>query len=380
MRILTLSCEYPPIGGGGATACAILAEALVGKGHEVDIVTAGMDDLPRCEHRAGVRILRARGRRRWRHYSSALEQASFVLPMGWLAARLLRERRYDVIHCHFVVPTGLIAYVLARRSGVPYMLTAHGSDIPGYNPERFQLLHRLIHPAWSRILQGAAAVTVPSDFLAQLIRKRSQVPVLGIPYPFSGREPVRVPRRRRVLVAARLVERKGVQHVLSALAGHDLDWEVVIAGDGPSRPWLEQLAAEHQVRASFVGFLPRNELAAIYASSAIFVLPSRRENMPMVLLEAMAAGCAVVTTSNTGCAEAVGDAGLLVDPGDVEGLRRSLFRLMADEELRSLYAARGRRRMGDFAAPRVASRFVDLFGSIVAPRYGGQAPCDGIPV
>lgn len=361
MRILTLCCEFPPVGGGAATACAILAEALAAKGHEVDVVTAGMDDLPRIETRAGVRIERVRGLRRKAHHSSVFEQASFVWPMYARALEMMRERDYDIIHAHFVVPTGLVAARLSAQSGVPFVVTTHGSDVPGYNPERFQLAHRLIHPLWRWVVSRAAAITSPSRFLAELICTHLPRPVelVANPHP-AGPLPLSV-RCNRVLVVSRLVERKGVHHLIEALATQSAPWELVVAGDGPALPALRRQAEQLGVNAAFLGFLPHDRLRELYASSAIFVLPSAQENFPMVLLEAMAAGCAVITTAGTGCAEVTGDAALLVRPGDVDGLRHALDRLSADPALRAAYAGHARRQVMRFSAGAVAGRFERLF-------------------
>jgi len=373
VRFLMLTCEYPPIGGGAATVCRFLGRALVGLGHEVDVVTAGMSGLPAMEMDDGVRILRTGGYRRMRHYSTALEQATFLYPTYRTAARLLRERHYDVIHAHFVVPTGWVACRLGRRFGVPYAVTAHGSDVPGYNPDRFALMHRLLMPLWRRVLREASWVTSPSRFLADLLRRRCPVPVTVIPNPFAFE---RLPRRRRrnmILAVSRLVPRKGVQFLVEAMRSLPPDWELVVAGDGPSRAALERQAEGLPVR--FTGFLPHERVAELYAEAAIFVLPSLVENFPMVLLEAMNAGCAVVTTDAYGCGELAERAGVLVRPEDSEGLHRTLARLIADPAERERLGAAARARAAEFTPEKVASRFVALFRdrppSSAAPSPGG---------
>jgi hypothetical protein len=100
VRILTLTCEYPPVGGGGATAGQVLAEALVGAGHTVDVLTARMPGLATEETIGGVRVARVPGWRRQRHYSTSLEQASFMWPMLRQGLELAAVRRYDLIHAH----------------------------------------------------------------------------------------------------------------------------------------------------------------------------------------------------------------------------------------------------------------------------------------
>jgi glycosyltransferase involved in cell wall biosynthesis len=283
-----------------------LAEALVGAGHEVDVLTAGMSDLAAEEMIGGVRVLRVPGWRRQRHYSTALEQASYMWPMLRQGLQLTAARRHDLVHAHFVVPTGIVARRIARRQGIPYVVTAHGSDVPGYNPDRFALLHQVIGRAWRAVLADAAAVTSPSAFVRELIRRRAKAAVEVIPNPYDAAGPASLPKRRRVLTVARLVQRKGVQHLIAALGGLEQDVECVIAGDGPLRPELEAMARRQGLAIEFTGFIGREALAELYASAAIFVLPSLQENFPMVLLEAMNAGCAVVTTDHPGCLEVVG--------------------------------------------------------------------------
>ena len=360
MRLLTLCCEYPPIGGGGATACEVLAEALASRGHEVDVVTSGDRGLLWREERRGVRIHRATCLRRSRHYSTAPELATWLAPAYQTALRLHRAHRYDLVHCHFVVPSGIIAWLLARRTGLPYVLTAHGSDVPGFNPERFNYLHHLVRPFWTRIIRSAACLTAPSNYLEGLIREQIDVRVEILrnpcrPFPSGMKEP-----GERILVVARLVERKGIQHLLTALSGLDTHWECWIAGDGPCRSALEK-AAPGWPRVRFLGMVPREELRALYRSARVFVLPSLQENFPMVLLEAMAAGCAIVTTSIPGSVEVVGDASLLVEPGDGEALHRALANLLANDALVDDLRRRSRARAALFDAAHIATQFEALF-------------------
>ena len=379
MRILTLTCEYPPVGGGGATAGQVLAEALVGAGHTVDVLTARMPGLAAEETIGGVRVARVPGWRRQRHYSTSLEQASFMWPMLRQGLELAAGRRYDLIHAHFVVPTGIVARRIARRHGIPYVVTAHGSDVPGYNPDRFALLHRVIGGAWQAVLADAAAVTSPSAFVRELIRARAGVPVDVIPNPFAAPSPSAAPKRRRVLAAARLVQRKGVQHLIEALAGLGRDIECVIAGDGPLRAELEALARSQGLRIEFTGFIDREALARLYAEASIFVLPSLQENFPMVLLEAMSAGCAVITTDHPGCREVVGDAALTVPAGDSAALRHRLALLLADPERVAALGDAGRSRAAGFSSELVAGRFAALFEHCLRPAAGRQVPASRRP-
>jgi glycosyltransferase involved in cell wall biosynthesis len=354
LRILMPNLEYPPLGGGAAPVTRGLARALVARGHQVDVVTMGYRGLPAEESDNGVRLFRVPCLRSRLELSHVHELASYA----WSGLRkvrwLSRSVDYDLCHCHFILPTGIIPYLLRSSPGFPpYLLTSHGSDVPGFNPDRFTMLHRLTPPILRRILRNAAGLIVPSAALERLIQQQfgGDVPPLtrianGVDLDeFQPRH-----KEPRVMVATRLFERKGVQHVIAALAGiPDHGHELEVAGDGPQRAGLERQAHGLGLPAHFHGWLSREPLCRLYERSRIFVLASTSDNFPVSLLEAMAARCAIITTRAGGCPEVVGDTGLVVEPGDVGSLQRALTRLIRDPA----YAG----ELGERASQRVAELF-----------------------
>ena len=319
MRILTLNYEFPPIGGGGSPVSYELGRELVAQGHQVDVVTMGFDGLPAREVVDGINVYRVPCLRKRRELCKTHEMASFVLAALPRAARLAASRNYDVNHTHFIVPTGLLARMLKTWNGLPFVVTVHGSDVPGYNPDRFGLQHRLLGPMWRWILHGADHVISPSQFLRKLVDQRPHGrPISIIPNGFRyERFRADLPKERRILLVSRMLPRKGVQYLLAALPGLDLrGFEVDIVGDGPYLPTLRQMAAELGLPVRFWGWLDNEsaELRQLYERSSIFAFTSEAENFPTVLLEAMAAGQAIVTCDGTGCPEVVGEDALLVPP------------------------------------------------------------------
>ena len=366
MKILCLNNEYPPVGGGGATASEILSESLVAHGHSVHVVTAAFDGLPPQEQRRGVTIHRVPCVRRHRHYSTAIELATFLVPSYRKALALHREHGFDLNHTHFAVPAGAVSWAIQRKTGLPYVITAHGSDVPGYNPDRFQVLHRIMRPVWRAIVEGSRGITVPSEFLRGLLSDRTQRPIELIPYVFPAEPAVETVRQNRVLCASRLVPRKGVQHVLEALARIESDWEIVVAGDGPHRAVLEAQAQRLGLNVEFVGHLHRDELLDLYRTSKVFAFTSLQENFPMVLLEALAAGCAVVTSEESGCAEVTGNAALKVPAGDVDAVEHALRSLLNDPSEVQRLGRLGRARAEEFSSDRVTSRYEAFFERCLA--------------
>jgi glycosyltransferase involved in cell wall biosynthesis len=358
MKVLSLSYEYLPIGGGGSRVAAAINEELARRGDEVTVLTSGMHGLPSHETVAGLDVHRAPCIRRHRHYTTAAELTTTLWPAYRLGVELIKRSRPDVIHTHFVLPSGAVAWALSRRFRIPYVLTAHGSDVPGYNPDRFTLLHKLLLPAWLRILKDAAAVTSPSRFLARLMhRVGCRAPISIVPNGHWPLGRLGEARRHRILVVARMFPRKGIQHFIDAVAGMDNGWEMIIAGDGPYRADLEARARRVAPKVRFVGFVGPEMLRMLYETSRILVFPSIQENFPMVLLEAMDAGCAVVTANAEGCAEVVGDAGIVVPKGNPGGIRAALERLVADPALCDELSARGVRRAARLAWPRIVPSY-----------------------
>jgi glycosyltransferase involved in cell wall biosynthesis len=366
LKILQLSYEYPPVGGGGSRVVFGLSRELAARGHEVHVVTMKFRGHPRREDRAGVAVHRVPCVRRSAFHCSVLEAGLYVSRARPVLSELARKVRFDVVHAHFILPGGINASWFADRTGTPYFLTAHGSDVPDYNPHRLQLAHRLSAPLWRRVAHGAQRIVCPSRSIEALVHAQAtDLATTIIPYGFEpGRYRQDRPREKRILVVSRLLRRKGVQDLLSAVRDVPMSHEIHIVGDGPYLRRLRKLARSVATPVVFHGWLDNrsSELTSLYETSEIFVLASAAENFPVSLMEAMGAGLAVVTSRGTGCAEVVGDAGVLVDAGAPEELRDVLAGLVADPaRIQALGAAARDRLARDFSWSSVAERHEQLY-------------------
>lgn len=362
-----LSYEFPPLGGGGAKVVYGLTKELVSLGHEVDIVTMGFRDLPRHERSNGVNIYRIPCLRTRESICSTAEMVSYALSAIPVALRLIRSRHYNINHTHFIFPDGLVSYLLKKISKLPYVITAHGSDVPGYNPDRFKLEHKILSPIWKKIVAHADHLVCLSETLKSLVNKHysgNNVSVIPNAIDLDRFEPFKK-KYKRILIVTRMFERKGIQHFLKAVNGLELDHDINIVGDGPYLQTLKQMVDGQGEKIKFWGWLDHssNELRRLYETSSIFVLPSESENFPVVLLEAMAAGLAIITTKNTGCQEVVGNSALLVEPGSPVAIREALESLIRHPDLCSDLGKSARKRLGDnFTWNVVASRYVEQYG------------------
>jgi len=177
---------------------------------------------------------------------------------------------------------------------------------------------------------------------------------------------------RYILYMGTLEPRKNIETLVQAYArlrasGSD-DHILVLAG---GKGWQYETIFE-QVRAlgltdsvRFPGFVPADEQALWYSSATVFAFPSRFEGFGLPLLEAMACGAPVVSSWASSLPEVVGDAGLLVDPSDVDGLCAALRRLMDDEQQRQAFVAAGLARAQTFSWRRMASETVQVYREVL---------------
>ena len=233
-------------------------------------------------------------------------------------------------------------------------------------------LQRHIRTAYTR---AAGMVVTPSRYLAGLVagwgvpRGRIRVVLNGLtPLPDETRagETAGQPERGRrvVLTAARLVDWKGIDHLIAALPLMKQPARLRILGQGQERPSLETLAASLGVspRVEFAGRLSRVRVLAEMDRARVFALASGYEGLPHVVLEAMSRSCPVVAAAAGGTPEVVeeGVSGLLVPYADPPALARALDRVLADDGLARSLGEAARRRAREFPWSWTVSQNMDL--------------------
>ena len=306
--------------------------------------------LPKFEVIDGVRVYRVPCLRKRKDVCHTHEMASYLISALPVVLKLVRARKYDINHTHFIIPAGVLSLIVKRITKLPYVITAHGSDVPGYNPDRFRGEHKLIRPLWKAVIDGAEGVIAPTEYLKGLILRSHTAANIRVIHHGFHYERFRSDRAKEsaILVVTRMLPRKGVQHFLDALRGVDLGgYEVNIVGDGPYLPTLKEMAREHDVDVHFHGWIDNEspELEDLYKKSSIFVFVSEAENFPIVLLEAMSSGLAIISVNDTGCPEVLGESAFLVPPRDPGAIRIALTQLVHDRDLRNRLGSEARLRV-----------------------------------
>ncbi len=371
--LLMLCYEYPPLGGGGARVVASLCQDLNRLGQPVELITMGYKGLVADEQFDRLRVFRVPGGRRRVEVCYAPEMVPYLFTAFNKLLWRLRVRRYLINHTHFVFPDGVVAWLIKHLFGLPYIITAHGTDVPGYNPDRYKLMHRLLAPFWRRITSEAEAIICPSWHLQGLILTHNpSARTLVIPNGIDlSRFRADQPKDGSILVVTRMFERKGVQYLLRALSGMSSYPVVNIVGDGPYLAELRRLAEELGVRVNFLGFIDNKtpQFRQLLESARYFVFTSAAENFPIVLLEAMAAGLCIITSNDNGCIEVVDDCAVTIAPKQEDLLRQALQRVLDDPALAEDYGKRARQRVETcFGSEAVTRKHLDLYNTLSARR------------
>lgn len=369
MRILVLCYEHPPVGGGGGRIAAQVARTLEQRGHSVCYLTGNVNPphrLPPRSTEGGVEVVRVASPRRLPDTCSVAEMGGFVLGGFWPGLREIRRFRPHILHAHFAVPTGALAWALSVTTGVPYILTAHLGDVPGGVPAQTDHLFRWIKPVTVPIWRRAAAITAVSRFVADLARKAYPVEAEVIPngLAFSPRPLSVLSSPLRLLFVGRISVQKNLLLALQALARlRDQEWTLEVVGDGPLRPEAEAFvrAQSLESRVRFLGWLDGEALALRRQGAAILVLPSLSEGLPMAAVEALVDGLAIVGTDIPGLADVVepGGNGLLAS-AEPAAFAEALHQLLTDSRRLQGFRERSLAKAGDFQLDQIVTRYETL--------------------
>ncbi len=315
MKILVLCYEYPPVGGGGGRVAASVAQELVARGHEVRFLTGNAGCHPLEFEEGGVKVKRVNAPRRLPDTCSVKEMLLYVLWSilpGW---RLVRKWKPDVIHAHFAVPTGAVAWVLSVLTGVPYVLTVHLGDVPGGVPEQTAGLFRVVKPFTVPIWKRASRISAVSRFVKNLaVAAYNAEPVVihnGLAFSKKEKSALSVPKNEvRFLFVGRISVQKNLMLALQAFARVGAEhWRFDVVGDGPLRREAEAFVSEQRMgeRVFFHGWLGKEPLSRLRAESQVLLMPSLHEGLPMAAVEALADGLAIVGSSIPGLADVLED-------------------------------------------------------------------------
>jgi 1,4-alpha-glucan branching enzyme len=353
-RILMLSWEYPPkIIGGLARAVYDLSRELAEQGEEIHVFTSYIEGALLYENVDGVHV----------HRISCLHEGNQENFMDWvfqLNLAMVDHYEYcikqgitfDLIHAHDWLVSSA-ARELKKRSGLPLIATIHATE-HGRNQGIHTDLQQRIHTEEWKLTYEAEKIIACSEYMAEEMIRLFQLPSEKVLVIHNGVDPEEVrelasttlsrgsfalPEEKIIFFVGRLVREKGAQLLIEAaseILRECPEAKFIIAGRGPMKNGLEELAREKGVAHKFLftGFINDEQRNFLFSNSYIAVFPSIYEPFGIVALEAMAAGTPVMVADTGGMAEIVkhGVNGLKVYSGTVSSIRDQLIYALKNEK------------------------------------------------
>jgi glycosyltransferase involved in cell wall biosynthesis len=355
------------------------------------ILRAGIEAFARALARMAMgraarlaRMLQLALRMGWRSDRGVLRHMAYALEAVVLADWCERDR-VEHLHAHFGTNSAAIAMLASQLSGIPYSFTAHGSE--EFEKAPLLSLDEKLH-------RSAFAVCVSSFGRSQLMRWSSpeqwgKIALVhcGLDESFFQPQVTEPPVAPRFVCVGRLGEHKAQLVLVDAvrrLRDDGVRCELVLAGDGPMRPRVEA-AVRHaglESQVSITGWVPSERVRAEINAARAMVLPSFSENMPVVIMEAMALGRPVISTYIAGIPELVqaGTTGWLVPSSDAAALAEAMREALAlPTERLAAMGAEGRARVIDrHNASKEARKLEQLFEAVLSDARGAGAPGEAV--
>jgi glycosyltransferase involved in cell wall biosynthesis len=364
--------------GGVSTAVRMLCAEFARRGHRVCVLLPGQSNrIVQLETQTKIACFGMYLRVPYIEHAPLRGIVTFALFLPitlWRLNRFLTANRIDAVIVQYPMAWAFYFAVLRRVSFRRLVITLQGNDV-----------HDLPDATWSErwliktLLRRADRVVGVSRSLLDKMRSIFPGTAIAAETIPNGApikrildcrvDPVTMQTKEYILTVGQIIHRKGMDLLVKALEiarERGVVLNLVIVGEGPEQA---QLAAEAEAlgvasQVMFAGNQSHENALSFFRECAFFVLASRAEGLPLVIVEAMANEKAVVATNIDGVPEIVldGETGLLVKPEDPHSLADALITLHANEDLRSRLAKNGyERALSQYSWERIAGRYLSLF-------------------
>jgi len=361
MNILIVALDFKPLTGGIAEYTHQIAQHLYMAGDDIMVLSKKMDNDEEFDSACQYKISRydfpkSESSRLYRYWSRY-----------WIIANAAKTHSADIIISNYVSSEAHVCWLVSKVLNVPYCVFTYGAEINTKVGLRGKI---------KRILgiRSADKVFCCSSFTKEIIKELGVQPgKIAILHPGISnsflinstkssdcdiKEELGVKKKKIVLTFSRLVERKGIDKTLEAIAlvrQEIPDVVYVIAGDGPYRDTLEELVKKLNLQDNviFTSYVSEDKKAFYYNAADVFVMPNRElengdvEGFGIVFLEANVYGKPVIGGRSGGAVDAIvdGKTGLLVNPKDVEEIASAIIQLLVNEGYTRQLGLQGRERV-----------------------------------
>jgi glycosyltransferase involved in cell wall biosynthesis len=356
MNICHINPFFHPFLGGTENYLIDLTKRLAKK-HNISVITSRLEGTSSYEEYLGIKI--------YRLPSLVFKKLPSILPppfsmpvgFGYYFNKICREEKPDIVHLHNRFAPQFDSVIFWKRLlKIPLFLNIHNSRPIGINAQTdfFGCLYddtigRLIMKSCDRIIANSnysLNATVPDDYP----KDRQETIYNGVDTKMYRKVKSHIKDElgceHLLLSVGRLLPQKGLEYLLRALPNVEADYHYLMMGEGPEKDNLQRLISKLglEKRVTIMGKVPNQKKIECYSDADIFVHPSLYEPFGIVLVEAMATECAVVSTKVGGIPEVVGKTGILVEPKNSRQIAASIERLAHDKKLMNKYKKEARKR------------------------------------
>jgi len=343
--------QFPPHIGGVGVHIHSLAKELVKKQDEVFVITYPHKNIKDID---GIHVFGTFG------VNIAGLRSLFFAFFGTIQLiRIIRKYNIDIIHGHYLFPSGLVAVLAGIFTKKKVYVTSHGSDM-------FCLYskHKFIRPLLKFVLNRADAVLVVSEAIKKEVlnlnirNMKNKIKINWNTVDIEKFQPndnndfkneLKIKNKPIILFVGNIIKRKNVATLIDAKKLVKEDCTLVIVGNGPLLNSLKSKVEDEKINdVLFTG--AREDIEEIIPSSDVLILPSYSESFGLVLIEALACGKPVIGSNVGGIKEIITeDVGLLVEPTSAEKLANAIDLILSNNEIKEKFQSNARKRAIDFS-------------------------------
>jgi len=324
-----------------------------------------------------------------KYFLAKLQVMPFFISELITLIRIASVKKIEIIHSHWIIPNGLLAAIIKKMFRVKHILTIHAGDLALLDKLPFKkLLARFI-------VDNTDQITFVSHFGKNLfvkilgqykkIDKQSSIIPMGIDTKTFSREinsylrknKLKVADRKNILFIGRLAEKKGVEYLIRAVkivTQSIKKIKIYIVGEGPLKEKLLNLSKELKIEniADFTGPKSGKAKMEFFAMADILVVPSIKtefgdvEGIPVVLMEGLTSGKAIVASSVGGIPEIITNNinGLLVPEKDFQALAQSIIKVLNNNKLKASLERGAKKSAGEYDLKIIAGKFNKLYSKL----------------
>ncbi|MEO0268211.1 MAG: glycosyltransferase family 4 protein [candidate division WOR-3 bacterium] len=313
-------------------------------------------------------------------FLAKLQVPLFFISYFYFTYRLIKKLKINIIHSHWIIPSGLIGSFFKKFLKVKHITTAHAIDV--YTIEKLPFRKILAEFIYNNSDYIICVSNILREKILKILNKKGAsekekifVKPMGMKIPFVKDKKIKK-EKFNILFLGRFVEKKGIKYLLYALQkviNVHKNVTLNLGGTGPLEIELKNLVKELNLEnyVNFLGWVERERIPEILSESDLLVVPSiiteegDTEGLPTVILEAMGAGVPVIASDVGGIRDVIENSvnGLIVPPGDVESLKKAIITIIENEKLREKFIKEGINLAQNYDWEKIGNFYVSLFKS-----------------